>query len=178
MDITSPFTIKKADNPIASRYWNQVLYLLGTALFIDGEPSLVKIDTLLDVVIELKFVIDPTVKIRRQTLRVWYELHKEELSGIDISLDDNFLRPMLQEISLYGHKVDILTGLVRIVIADGDYSYPAQALTRKTVLLWYIPANHYDDINYICADLIKTPAPDLGPSSLGGELGSDTKLLA
>lgn len=156
----------KADNPIASRYWNQLLCLLGTALFVDGYPSKRKLEAFLDVAIELKFVIDPTVKIRRQTLRAWYELHAQDLSEIDLLENDDFLQALLKDISIYGHKVDILTSLVQIVIADGDYSQVAQALTKKTVLLWYIPAKHIDDIIYICADLMKPPAHNTNPETV------------
>ena len=154
MSVTLPVT---TDNPIVSRYWNQVLSLLGVALFADGQPSQAKLGTFLDVAIELKFVIDPTVKIRRQNLRAWYEMHQVRLNEIDVFEIDDFLQSLLQDISIYGHKVDILTSMVQIVIADGDYSDAAQTLTKKTVLQWYMPAKHIDDIIYVCADLMKSP---------------------
>ena len=144
-------------NPIVSRYWNQVLSLLGGALYVDGHPSKAKFETFLDVAIELKFVIDPTVKIRRQTLRDWHEMHHDRLSRFDGLGIDDFLQSLLQDISIYGHKVDILTSMVQIVIADGNYSRAAQTLTKKTVLQWYMPAKHIDDIIYVCADLMKSP---------------------
>lgn len=155
----------KADNPIRSRYWNQVLYLLGMALFADGYPSERKLETCLDVAIELKFVIDPTVKIRRQTLRSWYNLYADELSHLEMLGNDDALKSILEEISLYGHEVDILTSIVQIVIADGDYSETAQSFTKKTVMLWYMPAKHMDDIIYVCADLIKSPASIAAPQT-------------
>lgn len=149
----------KANNPINSRYWNQILYLLGTALCTDGQPSKGKLEAFLDVVIELKFVIDPTVKIRRQTLRAWFDICSEELSRLDIMKNDDMFQSLLQDIGINGHKVDILTSLVQIVIADGDYSDRAQTLTKKTVLLWYMPTKHLDDVIYVCADLMKSPTP-------------------
>lgn len=163
MNITSSL---KLNNPIESRYWNQLLCLLGTALFTDGNPSERKLEVFLNVAIELKFVINPTVKIRRQTLRSWYELHAQELSEIDFSENDDFLQSLLKDLSIYGHKVDILTSLVQIVISDGDYSYAAQTLTKKTILLWSIPAKHIDDIIYVCGDLMKPSAHDAKPETV------------
>lgn len=156
----------KTDNPVASRYWNQVLYLLGTALFADGYPSQSKLEVFLEVAIELKFVIDPTVKIRRQTLRAWYDLYAEDLNRLEVLENNDSLPSLLQEISIYGHQVDILTGLVQIVIADGNYSDRAQALTKQTVLLWYMPAKHMDDIIYVCADLMKPPGCSVKPQTV------------
>lgn len=143
------------NNPIKSHYWNQVLYLLGSALFADGYPSKNKLDAFLDVAIELKFVIDPTAKFRRQTLRAWYKIREKEWNKAH-SLDyDDFVLTLLKEISIYGHKVDILTALVQIIIADGQYSDRAQHLIKHTVMLWSIPAKHMDDIVYVCSDLMK-----------------------
>ena len=149
----------KTNNPISSRYWNQVLYLLGTAVCVDGQPSKNKLEAFLEVAIELKFVIDPTVKIRRQTLRAWFNIYSEDLSRLEILNNDDIFQSLLQEIGVSGHKVDILTSLVQILIADGYYSDRAQKLTKKTVLLWYMPSNHIDDVIYVCADLMKSSAP-------------------
>ena len=160
-------TIPKIEkNPIVSRYWHEVLSLLGMALVSNGAPSQKKFDAFLDAAMELKFVIDPTVKIRRQTLRSWYELHAQELSEIDFSEYDDFLESLLKDISIYGHKVDILTSLVQIVISDGDYSDNARTLTKKTILLWSIPAKHIDDIIYVCGDLMKHSAHDAEPEAV------------
>ena len=156
----------KTNNPITSRYWNQVLYLLGTALCVDGHPSKGKLEAFLDVTIELKFVIDPTVKIRRQTLRAWFDLYLEDLSRLEVLKNDDVFQSLLQDISISGHKVDILTSLVQIVIADGYYSDLAQTLTKKTVLLWYMPSNHIDDVIYVCADLMKSSVLTAKPQSI------------
>ena len=148
---------KDTSSPIKSRYWNQALYLLGTALFADGSPSKNKLEVFLDVAIELKSVIEPTVKFRRQTLRAWYDIKAQDLQNLNIAEDDDLLESLLKNISPHGYKVDILTGLVEIFIADGSYSRTAQSLIKRTVLLWNIPEKHIDDIIYVCADLMHSP---------------------
>ena len=139
---------KKPNNPINSSYWNHVLYFFGLGLFTESNPSPEKFENFLSAVVELKFKIDPTVKIRRQTIRQWYELYKPDLERVNHLRAHRFLEPILVEIGFYGHRVDILVSLVKILKTDGGYNRRALALMRKTALFWKIPPVDYGDLNY------------------------------
>lgn len=139
--------------PITSHYWNNLLTLLISSAEIP--LSTVKRDVFCDVVIELKYVIDPTVNFTRKNIMNWLDNHQSQALEHPAEIfDDRVLSRLLESIKPYGHRVDILTSLVRISIADGVYGDFEQELTKKVILLWCLPETIATDIHYICSDLM------------------------
>lgn len=138
---------------ISSHYWSNLLTLLMSA---SRYPfSRVKRRVFCDVAIELKYIIDPTVKMTRTDIEAWMDNYQRAETPTPATLlSDDYLSHLLMNIKPYGHKVDILTSLVRISIADGSYDDFEQELTKKVILLWCLPITLETDIEYICLDLM------------------------
>ena len=121
---------------ITSPYWTNLLNLLGLVLVVDQDECSGKIETFFDVATELKYVIDPTYRFSRKTIKSWLQQNWQILNDKSSHMDDDYLHSLLTKIMPRGHKLDILTSMVRIAIAEGNYSDAQQILTRKTILYW------------------------------------------
>jgi uncharacterized tellurite resistance protein B-like protein len=127
--------------------WKHVLKLLGLIIVADGKVRKEEVDTYLDVVMELRCVIDPTVSLTRHMARDWFILNKEGLVDIIDSLAyDTALINILKEVRSMPHKLDVITAMVKIAISDGDYANVEKGLIKKTILYWNISAKDETDI--------------------------------
>lgn len=120
-------------------HWKHVLNLLGLMIVADGKVLKEEVDTFLDVVMELRCVIDPTVSLTRHMALDWFNLNKADLVAIIDSLAyDSAIINILEDIRSMPHKLDVITGMVKIAISDGDYARIEQGLIKKTILYWNV----------------------------------------
>ncbi len=137
-------------------HWKHILKLLGLIIVADGRVLKEEVDTYLDVVMELRCVIDPSVVLTRRMARDWFYLNKKDLEDVINSLAyDTELLTTLKEIKSLPHKLDVITGMVKIAVSDGVYDNVERGLIKKTILYWNIPAGGDQSIDYSDAkDLI------------------------
>jgi len=108
----------------------------------------------LDVVMELRATIDPTVSLTRHMARDWFMLNKTELVHLIDSLAyDSVLLDTLSAIKTMPNKLDVISGMVRVAVSVGEYSNIQRGLIKKTILYWNIPSNTKDAIDYSDAEL-------------------------
>ena len=129
--------------------WKHVLKLLGLVIVANKRVLQEDVDTYLDVVTELHTIIDPTIYLTRHMARDWLMLNKSELvENIDSLEYDSILCETLGPIKSMPHKLDVITGMVKIAVADGDYSGVKKLLVKKTILYWNVRSDTYDSIDY------------------------------
>ena len=133
-------------------HWKYILKLLGLIIVADGRVLKEEVDTYLDVVAELRCVIDPSIVLTRRMARDWFYLNKKDLEDVINSLAyDTELLATLKEIKSLPHKLDIITGMVRIAVSDNDYHKIERSLIKKTILYWNIPAGDNENMDYSAA---------------------------
>ena len=139
-------------------HWKYILKLLGLIIVADGRVVKEEVDTYLDVVAELRCVIDPSIVLTRRMAYDWFCLNKKDLEDVINGLAyDTELLATLKEIKSLPHKLDVITGMVRIAVSDDDYNNVERGLIKKTILYWNIPAGD-DQRDYSEAkDLISIP---------------------
>ena len=134
-------------------HWKHILKLLGLIIVADGRVVKEEVDTYLDVVMELRCVIDPTIVMTRRMARDWFYWNKKELEAvIDGLAYDTELLAILKEIKALPQKLDVITGMVRIAVSDNDYHIVERGLIKKTILYWNISASDDQDIDYSDAE--------------------------
>lgn len=122
-------------------HWKHILKLLGLIILADGRVLKEEVDTYLDVVAELRSVIDPSVVLTRHMARDWFYLNKKNLQDVINSLAyDTEIIETLKEIKSLPYKLDVITGMVKIAVSDNDYHRVEKGLIKKTILYWNIPA--------------------------------------
>jgi len=129
--------------------WKYILKLLGLVIVADKRVLKEEVDTFLDVVSELRAVIDPTVYLTRQMARDWFMLNKVELLDVIDSLAyDTALCETLAPIKSLPHKLDVITGMVKIAVSGDDYSTVKRGLVKKTILYWNIRSEQHGTLEY------------------------------
>jgi len=139
---------KRALPGFPSSKWTYVLKLLGLMIVADKRVLKVEVDTFLDVVMELRVVMDPSVTLTRHMARDWFVLNRPDLESVIESLAyDTFICETLAPIKSIPHKLDIISGMVRIAISDDDYVQIERGLIKKTCLYWNIGTRLQETVN-------------------------------
>ncbi len=133
-------------------HWKYVLKLLGLIIVADRKVLKEEVDAYLDVVAELRAVIDPTVYLTRHMARDWFMLNKPGLEAIIESLAyDTALCEILAPIKSMPHKLDVISGMVKIAISDGVYADIEKGLIKKTILYWNVGSGQQHNVDYSIA---------------------------
>lgn len=153
--IMRPDTVQRssvAGKPVAPfppSHWKHILKLLGLIIVADKKVLKEEVDAFLDVVSELRVIIDPTVSLTRHMARDWFMLNKNDLLEVINGLAyDTVLLETLVPIKSIPYKLDVISGMVRIAISDGDYSNIEKGLIKKTILYWNISASSESGVDY------------------------------
>jgi len=134
-------------------HWKHILKLLGLIIVADKKVLPEEVDTYLDVVSELRAIIDPTISLTRHMARDWFMLNKDDLMDVIDSLAyDTVLLDTLSAIKSMPHKLDVISGMVRVAVSDGVYSNVERGLIKKTILYWNIPVEPNSDVDYSNAE--------------------------
>ena len=130
-------TKKKPATQFGPTSWKHLLKLLGLMVIADKKVYKESVDAYVDAVMELRAVIDPKLVVTRQMAFDWFFIHKEELLSIIDGLEyDTALLDIISHFRNLPHKLDVMTAMVNVAIADGTYHPRAQLLIKKTILYW------------------------------------------
>ena len=139
----------KADSVFPPSHWKHILKLLGLIIVADRKVLKEEVDAYLEVVAELRAVIDPTVSLTPHMARDWFMLNKAELTEIIDSLAyDTALCEILAPIKSMPHKLDVISGMVKIAVSDDDYSSVERGLIKKTILYWNVRNHTRGNLDY------------------------------
>lgn len=130
--------------------WKHLLKLLGLMVVADQRIYKETVDAYVDAVMELRVVIDPSLIMTRQMAFDWFFYHKDELMAVVEGLEyDTVLLDIISNFRNLPHKLDVLTAMVNVAIADGDYPPRAQLFVKKTILYWNVKTDANDLPNEI-----------------------------
>jgi len=130
-------------------HWKHILKLLGLIIVADKRVLKEEVDAYIEVVAELRVLIDPTVYLTPHMARDWFMLNRPALEEIIESLAyDSAILEILAPIKSLPCKLDVISGMVKIAISDGVYSNIERGLIKKTILYWNISAGKSDDIDF------------------------------
>jgi len=115
--------------------------LLGLVLAANKRIIPEEAEVYIDSLMELRLVIDPKIVLTRRMIREWLALNKDSLmADIDGLEYDTVLLSIVNEMRNLPHKLDVMTAMVKIAVADDNYSDLRQMLIKKTILYWNIRA--------------------------------------
>ncbi|RKQ69225.1 hypothetical protein DES40_2024 [Litorimonas taeanensis] len=142
---------KKPSTEFGPSHWKYLFRLLGLVVVADKKVVPESVDAYVKALRELAIVIDPKLVVTHRMIQDWISLNKTSLIEMVDSLEyDTVLLEILKEIKFLPHKLDVITAMVRVAIADGNYSDMKQMFVKKTILYWNIHA---------AKPLIETTAP-------------------
>lgn len=128
-------------NDFGPSQWKHVFRLLGLVLAANKRFIPEEVDVYIDSLMELRAVIDPKIVITRRMLREWLILNKESLmEDIDSLEYDTVVLNTVNQMKNLPYKLDVMTAMVKVSIADDNYSDMRQMLIKKTILYWNIRA--------------------------------------
>jgi len=128
-------------NDFGCSQWKHMFRLLGLVLAANKRIIPEEAEVYIDSLMELRLVIDPKIVLTRRMIREWLALNKDSLmADIDGLEYDTVLLSIVNEMRNLPHKLDVMTAMVKIAVADDNYSDLRQMLIKKTILYWNIRA--------------------------------------
>ncbi len=122
--------------------WKQIFKLVGLIVVANGKVVKEELDTYQDVMIELAAVIDPKVVMTRKMVFDWFVHNKADLVAVIESLAyEDTLIDIFSHMRHLPQKLDVLTAMVKVAIADGDYGPKEELFIKKTILFWNVRGN-------------------------------------
>ena len=138
--------------------WKHLLKLVGLIVVANGKVIEEDLDAYQDVMVELAAVIDPRIVMTRKTAFDWFVHNKASLVEIIDSLEyEDTLIDIFSRMRHLPQKLDVLTAMVKVAIADGDYGPKEELFIKKTILYWNVRG---DDVHKdVLVRKAKTPNP-------------------
>ena len=130
--------------------WKHIFALLGLMIVADKKALDAKVETYLDVIIELRTIIDPAACFTRHMAQDWFVLNRPYLEEVVESLtgdNDTVLCNIIAPIKTMPHILDVITGMVKIALSDGEYSISEKGVMKKTMLYMNITRITFDQID-------------------------------
>jgi len=122
--------------------WQKIFKLVGLIVVANGKIVKEELDVYQDVMIELAAVIDPKIVMTRKTAFDWFVHNKTDLVAIIDSLAyEDTLIDIFSHMRHLPQKLDVLTAMVKVAIADGDYGPKEELFIKKTILFWNVRGN-------------------------------------
>ncbi|WP_026942047.1 TerB family tellurite resistance protein [Hellea balneolensis] len=119
--------------------WRLVMKLVGLMAVANERFTPDDMKAYQDQMMELRAVIDPSLVMTRQMIKDWLINNKIRLKAIINGLEiDSELLAIFQQFRGYSHKFDVLSAMVQVGIADGDYGRTEKMLIKKTILYWNV----------------------------------------
>jgi len=129
--------------------WKYIMKLLGLVVVANKRVVPEEVDAYINSMRELVAVIDPTIVLTRHMIKDWLVLNKKRLIADIESLEyDSVLLELLSHIKTLPFKLDVVTAMVKVAIADDNYTNLRKALIKKTIVYWNIRPdlhNHKND---------------------------------
>ena len=143
---------------IRRKEWIALFELLGSFAFAETPFQAGKTEAFIQSVLEIKTIIDPTAAVTRKTISSWARLNRNRWAKWlgDETLVLRF-KANLATLKNISHRSDIIFAMVRIAVAENEYTELQKSLIAHTILAWDMPGNIISDIEYVCPEII----PDL-----------------
>ena len=139
---------------IGASQWSNILKLVGLMAVANGRFVQDDMEAFKDAMMELRAVVDPTLVMTRRMAQDWMVIHKDELTAVVDGLEyDSELIAIFKEIRNFPYKLDVVTAMMRVGIADGDHGHMEKMFLKKTILYWNIRSHERFD------QAQKVPAP-------------------
>jgi len=136
--------------PFPPSSWKYIFKLLGLIIVADKKTLKEEVDKFLEVVVELRAIIDPSICFTDKMVLDWFRLNKWELEEIINSLAyDTALCEVLTPIKSLPQKLDVISCMVKIAVSDGVYSDLEKGLIKKTCLYWNVRSNFQPQLEYL-----------------------------
>jgi uncharacterized tellurite resistance protein B-like protein len=130
---------KPRGKTFGASHWKYLFRLLGLVVVADKKVVPEEVEAYVSAIRELAVLIDPKIVLTQRMIRDWLTLNKAELVEMVESLQyDSVLLSLLKEIKFLPHKLDIITAMVNIAIADDNYTDMKQMFIKKTILYWNV----------------------------------------
>ena len=126
-------------NDFGPSQWKHLFRLLGLVLAANKRIIPEEVDAYIDSLMELRPVIDPKIVLTRRMLREWLIINKDSLMADIESLEyDTVILNTVNHMRNFPYKLDVMTAMVKVAVADDNYSALRQMLIKKTILYWNI----------------------------------------
>jgi len=130
------------DRRFGASHWKHIFKLIGLIVVANGKVVKEELDTYQDVMIELAAVIDPKIVMTRKMAFDWFVHNKSDLVEIIDSLAyEDTLIDIFSHMRHLPQKLDVLTAMVKVAIADSDYGPKEELFIKKTILFWNVRGN-------------------------------------
>jgi len=134
--------IARSTPAIGAGQWRLIMKLVGLMAVANGRLVKEDTDAFQNVMMELRAVVDPNLVMTKQMTLDWFVHNKKELTAVIDGLEyDSELIAIFKEIRTFPHKLDVITAMMRVGIADGDYGQIEKLFIKKTILYWNIRSN-------------------------------------
>lgn len=122
--------------------WKHIFKLVGLIVVANGKIIKEEMDVYQDMMVELAVVIDPKIVMTRKMAFDWFVNNKDSLVAIIDSLEyEDTLIELFSHMRHLPHKLDVLTAMVKVAIADGVYGPKEELFIKKTILFWNVRGN-------------------------------------
>jgi len=119
--------------------WKHLMRLLGLIVVADKKVLPETVKAYVAGLRELSITIDPTIVITNKMIMDWLSLNKQRLLlDIEALQYDSLIIELLSHMKSMPFKLDVVTMMMRIAIADDNYSNMKKMLIKKTILYWNI----------------------------------------
>jgi len=136
---------KSSNKDFGPTHWKYLFRLLGLVVTADKKVVPEEVETFISALRELAAVIDPKIVLTRHMIKDWLLLNKANLINDVDSLEyDGIVLGLLDKIKCLPHKLDIVTAMVNIAIADDNYSDMKKMFIKKTILYWNVDKDVID----------------------------------
>jgi len=126
-------------NDFGPSQWKHLFRLLGLVLAANKRIIPEEVDAYIDSLMELRPVIDPKIVLTRRMLREWLIINKDSLMADIESLEyDTVILNTVNHMRNFPYKLDVMTAMVKVAVADDNYSALRPMLIKKTILYWNI----------------------------------------
>ena len=136
---------KSPNKDFGPTHWKYLFRLLGLVVTADKKVVPEEVEAYISALRELAAVIDPKIVLTRHMLKDWLLLNKADLiKDVDSLEYDGIILGLLDKIKCLPHKLDIVTAMVNIAIADDNYTDMKQMFIKKTILYWNVDQDVID----------------------------------
>ena len=121
--------------------------LLGLMAIANGRLIKEDMDCFKEMMMELRAVIDPSLVMTPRMAQDWFAHNKDMLTAVieGLEYDSQFIE-MFKQMRSFPFKLDVVTAMMRVGIADGDYGRIEKMFVKKTILYWNIRGGEKADM--------------------------------
>lgn len=138
-------TLSRSKSTIGAGKWPLIMKLVGLMAVANGRLVKEDTDAFQEAMMELRAVVDPRLVMTRRMALDWFVHNRFQLKAIIEGLEyDSELISIFKQIRSFPYKLDVVTAMMRVGTADGDYGNIEKKFINKTILYWNIRSHEKD----------------------------------